>query len=490
MKQESTHAYFSPSASSRWLNCPASLKLYEKLEKEKTNKYAHEGTVCHEIAADCLVNKTDASKYLGRVLEDVAITPELVDGMQLYIDEVKGLTKEFEAIGGGIEQKVTINEDCSGTVDALIWNKDTLVCIDLKMGAGVVVSAQDNTQLKIYSAGALKWLYEKYKLRPTKVVNYIIQPRTPNPIRGAKYTTKEILKFIQDDVVPILRMKKTGELESLPCVPGEVQCKWCRIKDCTARASKAIADATRAFAPFTEEEIPVVADTTEKKTLDLNELGELKKNFKFIADWILSVDKYLLDAALAGEEIQGYKLVAGRANRKWGVDENTIAALLTGLEKEPYTKKIVSPAQAEKLLGKKVAIEEQLETFIVRPKGAPTLVENSDKRPAIKEAKEDIGVLISDIVEPVEAATVPKEEDVVKVVIEKNIGVEENGKPPRKGSKKRAIHDAGLAGQRTLTDVAEEIGCSLELIKKHLRLLNEKNGLNYKIYSDDTFIVY
>ena len=144
------HAYFSPSASPRWIPCPASLFLTESTQQE-TSEYAHEGIVCHDIAAQCLTKNIAVSDFAGKIIEGVSMTPELIDAMQMYIDEIRGLAKEYSASGGKIEHKVTLTEHCWGTTDALLWNKDTAIICDLKMGKGVIVSAENNSQMKLYS---------------------------------------------------------------------------------------------------------------------------------------------------------------------------------------------------------------------------------------------------------------------------------------------------------------------------------------------------
>jgi len=533
------HAYFSPSASSRWLECPASLYLYEGLDvKNETSTYAHEGTVCHEIAAICLVKKIPVSKYTGKVIQNVMMTPELIQGIQMYVDEVQGLTKEFDAIGGRIEQKVEISEECWGTVDAVVWNADTLVCIDLKMGKGVVVKAVDNPQLKIYSIGATRYLLKNHNLRPKKIINYIIQPRTPNPIRKAEYTIGELQDFAKNKLAPVLKMKDEGKLSSEECNPGEAQCKWCDIKDCKAKANKAINDAERAFAPFAEFELPEIETTTSgNPTLSIVEMAALKSNFKFITDWIGGIDKLLKDKALSGEKIPGYKLVEGKAHRKWGVQDSKVEDLLRVRNVEPYTKKILSPAQAEKALGKNTAREMELSEYIVKPKGAPTLVVESDKRnywePEITgdEAAEELVKVVEVTTPPeltlvvdVDTVSTPtptrarvlsvKERMAAKMCLAKEIKqeykceftdkeeeqhtpsdhvVEEVKRkegirtPPRKGTKRLTVLEMGKARKYTLQDVVNTLECSLNMVKMHLRYLHETNGYGYIIYKDDSF---
>jgi hypothetical protein len=52
-----------------------------------------------------------------------------------------------------------------------------------------------------------------------------------------------------------------------------------------------------------------------------------------------------------------------------------------------YISKLISPAQAEKELGKSRA--EMLEDLITKPVGAPTLVPESDKRPSVTVSAKD-----------------------------------------------------------------------------------------------------
>jgi hypothetical protein len=88
-----------------------------------------------------------------------------------------------------------------------------------------------------------------------------------------------------------------------------------------------------------------------------------------------------------GGHIAGYKLVAKRATRKWKSEDAAQLAL------HPYTSAVdiyephclKSPAQMEKLLPKEVVAP-----LVELISSGHTVVEESDKRPAVKaSAKED-----------------------------------------------------------------------------------------------------
>jgi len=541
------HAYFSPSGASRWIECPASLYLSEKII-DRTSSYAHEGTICHDIAANCLTKKQQASDYAGQIVEGVAITQELVDGVQMYVDEVQGLTQEYSCIGGRIEHKVVITEHCWGTIDAMLWNKDTVITIDLKMGKGIVVAAEDNNQLKIYSVGALRWLLDEYKIMPEKVINIIIQPRTPNPIRKTELDRKELGDWFNNKVHPVIKMHEKGKPSPFPCNPGEAPCKWCKVKRCKARAQKNINDAARAFAPFTKVETPKIETATSGSSvspklavLTIAEMAELKKSFKAIQGWIKDIEETIRTEALNGVTIPGYKLVEGRSDRAWKDTEEETVLFLEGVEVkgkpiDPYTKKLISPTQAIKLMGKKIAEKSAIVDWVIKPPGKPTLVLATDKRPEYKLK----GEIENDFkkVEPVktlsntEPLLVDEEKEVPQMSVmqrmqfaefdneeteetatgsnaeqveqEKGIVIEPDdtpvstimsvsacatSSPPAKGTKRYQLLGLG-GGEVTIRQAAVKLGCSENMIKMHLRYLNERDGYGYEVFSDGTFKVF
>lgn len=504
------HAYFSPSAASRWLKCPASLYLSENIIETESSPYAHEGTVCHTVAADCITKKIAPTDFAGKIIEKVSMTTELIDGIQLYVDEIQGLVKEYEATQGKIEHKIQITDACWGTADALLWNKDTIVVGDLKMGKGVVVQAEDNDQLKLYAVGALMHLADICNLHPEKVVMVIIQPRTPDPVRKVEIPAKELIEWYEKEASPIIH---AGE-KVTECNPGPVQCRWCPVskKGCTAEAKKNINDAQRAFTPFTNIVTPIVEG--EEDILTLKEMAALKRNFPHIQSWIEQIDTILNQRAFAGEHIPGFKLVEGRSIRVWGADEKKIATLLESLHMEPYTKKLVSPTQAEKAVGKKQATLSGLATLIVKPKGKPTLALESDKRSEINTTKDIEDSFSSTLLVGTkensklsalqrmrlagEEAPLEEKETLLskvktasggspKSVLSVTGGV--NATPPAESTKRFKILQLGKKGGITLQMAADIIGCTENMVKMHLKYLNERDGYNYEIYDDFTFKV-
>ena len=370
------HAKFAPSASPRWLACPGSLSMSEGIE-ESTSIYAHEGLVCHDVAARCLKENLTAEDFSGETIEGVFMEADLIEGIQMYVDEVRGQTKELGVKGGKIEYTVHITEDCWGTLDAMMWNEEVLLIDDLKMGKGVIVPA-DTSQMKVYAVGALMWLQTEHGLAPKTIRTVIIQPRTVNPIRPAEYTRDELIEWYKTVLKPTMEDIKNGKVV---CIPGETQCRWCPAAGvCTAQADFAIREASNAFKPFTEHEAPTVQSPTESPTLDLQAMATLKKSFKFIEDWIGSINSIVMTAALEGTVIPGFKLVEGRSNRRWKGDDDQVESFLLSRGIEPFEKRLKTGPAVEKELGKKKAGLFKLEDQMHKPKGSPTLVDESDSR--------------------------------------------------------------------------------------------------------------
>ena len=110
------------------------------------------------------------------------------------------------------------------------------------------------------------------------------------------------------------------------------------------------------------------------------EIAELLPHLATIKSWCDSVARHAEKLALSGVPIEGYKLVSSRTNRRWSDDEEAIKAM-TLLTNEPVmSRKPISPSKAVAMLGKDC---DSVNALIVKPEGKPTLVPESDRRPAL-----------------------------------------------------------------------------------------------------------
>ena len=106
-----------------------------------------------------------------------------------------------------------------------------------------------------------------------------------------------------------------------------------------------------------------------------------------LASWVADIREYALQRALSGKVWHGWKLVEGRAVRKYRNEDEVVKAVCeAGFD--PFEKKVLGITAMQKLLGK-ARFDELLSGLITKPKGKPTLAPDSDKRPAVSTAKLD-----------------------------------------------------------------------------------------------------
>lgn len=364
-----THAILSASASSRWMACTPSAQLEAQMP-ESTSSYAEEGTKAHELGEKMLRHALGDPAYpLAPRKEDWPT--DMWHHMEGYRDFV--LEQYAEACKRTPDAMIEIEFEVDtsrwipegfGRNDVGILSDDVLTIVDYKHGMGVPVSAEGNSQLKIYALGALVKLGFMYDIKKVRCIIY--QPRLDNfPI--AEYDVNELLEWAEWELKPKAEKAFAGEGDF---VPGS-HCRFCKVKaTCRALAEMNMELTKRDFAGpalLEESEIPAILKAAEMLSI-----------------WANAVQEYALQKAKEGTEWPGYKLVEGRSNRKF-TDEDAVAKLLAkkGFKKaETHVTKLLSLTGLEQLLGKK-DFSEILGPLTTKPTGAPTLVPESDKRPAM-----------------------------------------------------------------------------------------------------------
>ena len=366
------HAFLSASASHRWLECPPSAKLCSEQE-DRASPYAQQGTDCHELCA-YLVEKS-----LGRDVQDPTenldyYDQEMQDCAESYRDYVM---EQIEAAKQHcpdpqvlIEQRLDFSrwvENGFGTGDCVIVADEVLQIIDYKHGLGVLVSAEKNPQMMCYALGALELFDGLYDI--SKISMTIFQPRREN-VSTYTMTKEELLAWADEVLKPTAELAYEGKGEFKA---GE-HCQFCKVKaTCRKRAEYNLELARYDF------EMPA--------TLEDTEIAAILPRVDDLVAWAADLKEYALQQALSGTHYEGFKVVEGRANRKYS-DEAAVASAAENAGYDPYEKKLLGITAMTALMGKK-KFEEVLGSFVTKPQGKPALVPESDKRPAINTAYED-----------------------------------------------------------------------------------------------------
>lgn len=368
--QNRAHAKLSASGSSRWLNCPGSVKAEEGYSNE-SSVFAEEGTLAHELADTCLKKQKDAEAYVGKKITGKVIELDMARYVQEYLDYV--LSHETDNSKLFTEERVDFSNIVPGgfgTMDAAVLDFDSKVChiFDLKYGKGVEVDAYENTQAQLYALGLYNELGFLDEIESFRV--HIVQPRIYN-FSHWDISVTDLVKFGK-------WVKQRAELaltSDAPRVPGDKQCQWCKAKgEC------------KALAKFTEQIISAEFDNLDEVELSEHNLSDDKKktildNKSLIESFLKAVESSVYEHIDAGGTFKGYKLVEGRSIRKWTDDAE--AVLVEKLGDEAYKKSLIGITDAQKKIGK-----EEVDTLAYKPPGKLTLVPESDKRKAV--IKQDI----------------------------------------------------------------------------------------------------
>ena len=373
------HAKLSASGSARWLNCTGSVKAENAVTlAERSNPAAEYGTCAHELADIILSTGDNIENYLGEKLQDapnVPVDDEMIEHVQNYVEFV-------QSFGG--DQFYEVRLDYShlvpegfGTSDAIAVVDNVLHVIDLKMGKGVIVDAENNSQGMLYALGAVEEYGYLYDF--DKVVIHIYQPRVHN-FSSWEISINDLLKFGQY----VSEQASEALSDNAPRTVGNKQCQWCKAKaNCPAlkqHTEKVIA------AEFDDlEDLPLV-DTLDNKTL-----ATILDNKKLIESWLKAIEDHISDTLHSGDTFDGYKLVAGRSLRKWADSDTAQSELIELLGDNAFEKKLLTVAKAEKALGAKR--KKEMDHLIIKPPGKPTLALESDKRPAIDNCSNDFEII-------------------------------------------------------------------------------------------------
>lgn len=372
MEDNKAHAILSASSAHKWLVCTPSARLEEQFPN-KTSEYMQEGTLAHAIAEFKVrsyflepMTKTTQTRRLNKFKKEEGFQNEMLEHTDTYLnflkeEALKTNTKPFIAV----EQKVDFSSyvpEGFGTADCIMISGDTLHIIDFKYGKGVKVEAEDNPQMKLYALGAVSAYGLFYPLKNIKMS--IVQPRIDN-ISSYEIPIEPLLEWGEKVVKPQAQKAFAGLGEY---VQGD-HCRFCKAKGaCEFRA---------------KENMKVVEEiqNSYNGTISNDELGEMLTKTDGIEQWIKDIKGYALELLLKGENVRGWKAVEGKSNRKL-VDVDKAFAILEANgydEAILYEKTPLTLTKLEKVVGK-TKLSEAIGDYIEKPKGAPTLAKETDKR--------------------------------------------------------------------------------------------------------------
>lgn len=434
------HAYLSSSSSGRWSMCHAAPRREEGLP-DNAQQATRDGTVMHDLAERCLKAGDDLalSQALGKdalvqadgtvlycmPVDDglgTRIDDEFVEHTQVYIDFVRKMAMGGELL---VEERLSIEHitgepDAKGTSDSVIIFPEELCIIDLKGGFkkvfakyklegahfitapesiqldaifGQVSGYKPNTQLLMYAEAAREVHSVFHDFKRVRMI--IVMPRIG-------FVDEHVMEM-EEFMTWVQWMREQAEATRQPdakAFPHEDVCGYCKAFPCPEAEAAALQIALADFDDLDKAQTIAIPDAAT--TSGGYDLGKLKNKVPYLRRFCDAVDAKVAAELAQGRAVDGWKLVLGdQGDREWK-EPSKIDGMLDafGLTRdERTTSKLISPAQAEKLVkgtraspNKKLTREQwdALQAFIKRSPAAPKVVPADDPRDPIQANPADV----------------------------------------------------------------------------------------------------
>jgi len=364
------------STAKRVIGCPGSVALCATMPPKPSSKYADEGTLLHDAIAQVLDKDVKPESLLGMTYQDQVLTQELIDNkLHVALDLLSQVDPNLE-MEYAIETEVGFGDflpDVFGSCDLLGRIGNRAIVLDWKFGDGVTVGVEENEQLLFYAAAAMRtpsvsWVFDG----ATEIECVIIQP----PMIRRWVTTVERVKQFE---LTLLQAVKTSAKKDAPIAVGE-HCRWCSAKPVCPKMTGAV---DRAL-------------DTQLDNIDANKIGAYLANCDLLEQWITDLRALAHQILETDKPVPGWKLVNKRATRQWAnedVADDVLSKVIP--QNELYVAKMISPAQAEKVLKK---LGQQLpDDLVVAVSSGSTLAREDDPRPAVVQIGKQLTAALSKI---------------------------------------------------------------------------------------------
>jgi hypothetical protein len=384
------------------VRCPASVVFTEQLAsllgteiKTRSSPDAVWGTCAHALALNCLLGLTAPQTYLGQWIGEEgdlhpARAPDTIQIEQDMIDLVEIYINNLATCGAGASLReyelevplshITGEVDATGTADAVYAYPEcgVLQIHDLKTGR-VPVQVAGNYQLLLYAGGAMALLGAGMEIDVVEL--YIHQPPISATPSTVSYTSDEVRHWL--DIARVaaqdIDAMRAGDMP-LRFYPHPDTCRYCPAgAHCESRAQFTVAAAAEDF-----PDLDLGADAPDPYTA----LSRKYAACEALEAWIQTVREETERVLLSGGTVPGFRLAAGKAGPRYWTDPATVEQYLRGRRVKAdvmYTKQLISPPQAEKLV-KSGALREgywnALAPYVARKQNRPRIVSSDSLAPA------------------------------------------------------------------------------------------------------------
>jgi len=350
---EPAHSRFGGSIASRVLNCPASVGLVEQVPAylRKTSAYAARGIALHAAMVLLIERKRSLEHLAGKT----------IDGYQIAADDVENALRPALAYVEALldqpgaeyylERRVVFPTipGAFGTVDLIIRIGNTIYIIDFKFGSGVRVLAlypdgdEDvlNAQAMYYCVAARHSL-PAFFAGVENIVLTILQPVSID-VDAEMVSSVAVTHAELDMFVTVYRAACEEALAAAPRLQSGAWCRFCPARPICPLHTQPLLDLSRFVTP-------AVLRAAPDKAAYLRALAAGLDLVEAVKDLRTALHDQAKRALENGDEIPGYALSAGRAERHWRDEIAAQVALLSlGFDHDDIveTEVMRSPKQLE-----------------------------------------------------------------------------------------------------------------------------------------------
>lgn len=395
------HSTLGPSAAHRYRRCPGSVAMEARFPN-KAGIEAAKGTVFHEFAATALEFGIDPGEFIGATMavEDhgvLTFDSEMASKMRPGLDYLYALSSGdqveiFVEVRVMLERWLGPNQ--FGTSDCFIIDLKNwrLIIFDWKWGAGVPVQPTMNDQGILYTLGVwATYAEERFMAAADGIIHdgdpfsgievwiVIEQPRAP----GGGGVWETTMGFILAEGEKIKRDAERTRDPNAPRVPGPKQCQFCagsRMQACPEQADGVLALFDTTLDEL-EQEIEYGEPLKVPSVWTPEARSQLLIHRSMIEKLLERLHADAFEDAQNGLPTPGLKLVDGRRPARGWKDEDKAKVLVASAvgADNAYTKKLLSPAQVEDTVGKRI-YETRFAGLVERGEAKPQLVIETDGR--------------------------------------------------------------------------------------------------------------
>jgi len=348
------HSPFGGSVAARVLRCPASVDLIQKVPAylRKPSAYADRGTALHAAITLLLaedVHVVVENLLTGKTFGSYTITPDDIENALRPAYAFVETLLDTPGAEYFLERRVVFPAvpDTWGTVDLLVRTGRTIHAIDFKFGVGVRVCALSpdgdddviNAQLLFYAAAARHSLREFFA-GVESIVLTILQPVSIDV--GAEMVSSVAVTHAElDAFITVYRAACEDALSDAPHLERGSWCRFCPARPICPAHTGPLLDLAQFTAP-TAFAVP--------KEAYLQLLAEGLNLVDAVKDIRTALHDQAKRALQNGDDVPGYALSAGRAERRWRDESNALAALQSlGLDRDDIleSETLRSPKQVE-----------------------------------------------------------------------------------------------------------------------------------------------